>query len=1802
MKNVADFYPLSPMQQGLLFHSHYSPESGVYVEQIHLTITGKLDHAAFASAWERLMAHHPVLRTTFVGANLKQPAQVVHRQVALPLTCHNWQSFSPADQKKRFAMFLDSDQQQPFDLSQVPIMRLNLMQLNATNHYFVWTYHHILLDGWSIPIVFQQLFTLYEDIRLGRGTHLNSTRPYHDYIRWLQKQDMAESALYWQEVLRGFTSPTPLGELRPLTTEDNKSAQQKAHIPPDTTEKLSIFARQHQLTLNTIIQGSWALLLSRYSGEEDVLFGTVVSGRPTELVGVDSMVGLFINTLPLRVQVPDQSLLLSWLQSLQLQQVEMRQFEYTPLIKIQEWSELPKGTSLFKSLFVFENYPISSITQEQNPSLQINDINFSAKTNYPISVLAEPGSEITLQITYNSRLFDELAITRMLNHLRIILENMLLGPNQKLADISYLTPDERQTLLVTWNDTDSPFPKATCLHHLFEQQVARTPETTALVWGESRLTYQEVNKQANQLAHHLQTQGVLPGDPVGLCLDRSPLLVIGLLSILKVGGTFIALDPTYPQERLVYMLADAQAKYLLTSKKHQAKFPGYRVSCIDDLHTWANELDTNLSLPLTPDFWAYIAYTSGSTGQPKGILSRHESVVNHLSFLIKRYGLNSTNVVLQLASISFDASIRDLLGPLTAGAQVVLVTNDEIYDPVTLLKKIEMHKVNTLLSVVPTMLRSLLAAGSIIALPSNLVRLVLTSGETLHHTDYEKSKAIFGDEVLVVNQYGPTECTMTSTYYPIRALTSGQGSVLVGKPVANTQIYILDIQLQPVAVGVTGELYIGGIGISPGYLNRAGLTAARFIPNLFAATQGERLFKTGDLARFLPDGNIEFLGRNDHMVKIHGVRVELGEVEAAIKQHRAVQETAVLAQEREPGESHLAAYVVSHLENTPIIANRPRYTLPNNMAIVQANKHETDFFYQQIFVEQVELRHGITLHDGACVFDVGANIGLFTLFVQQLFKDVQVFAFEPVPPIFELLATNTRLYKGNTKVHPFGLSDKAKTAEFTHYASSSSQSGYYADIQQDQITLRAIVQNQLQEMSNHGDLSATEYIRNVVDSRTQGRTYECQLKTVSEIIAENNIACIDLLKIDVEKSEYDVLRGIQENDWEKIKQIFIEAHDVNQQISHITTLLEKHGFKVAIHQEDLLKDSGLYNIYAIRPTKEQIRQEDSQLLPVPQVENLILSGAALRTFLQLKLPQYMLPADIVFLDSLPRTPNGKINRRRLSELDVPDQRPTDTFVPPSTPQEQALANIWAEVLSVEKVGIHDSFFDLGGDSLSSMRVVFKAHQAGFNLTLQQIFEHGTISQLLTQADLSPKICAEQGMVTGSVPFSHTQAKFLNEAERASTLHYWTNGPLLEIVETMSAAMLKEAARALVFHHDMLRLRVVYEDGQWQQFIVAPEETIALKTINLATQLNNEDDHQAIKAEIIAVVLDILASMTIRERPLFQIIHIDLGPQRPSYLLPLFHYLNADPTTWRIVVEDFHQICQQLKEGQPVQLPPKTTSFKEFAERLVARTQSAEGKESLAYWLAKSWQNIAKLPQDYNKGPNSIKSLASVYVSLTIAETQTLLQNLSQQVQIQDMLTTALVQTVATWTGSSKLLLDIQNFGRATPFPDIDITRTAGWFAYRVPTLFDTTACSSLGDVLAMVKEQLRHTILKGFDYSLFHTLSPNDTIRQRLHAMPLAQICLNNFGVVDQISSSGTVQTSLFKFADFINISLNAPHTEQLTFLLDIQPRIYKKQLYIEWLYSQNLYQQTTIKRLANNYLAILRQLVFYHLPPKEDR
>jgi amino acid adenylation domain-containing protein len=911
--------PLSFSQQRLWFLEQLDPGSTAYNLPLAIRLSGHLNVAALEQSLGEIIRRHEVLRTTFSTEN-NQTVQRITPAAGFNLPEVDL-SAMPQEQREAKAKRLASEEaSRPFDLVIGPLLRVMLLKLSPEDHVLLLTIHHIVSDGWSLGILYREISVLYEAYLKGKLSPLSELPiQYADFAvwqrEWLKGKNLEEQLIFWKKQLSDITNlELPTDHPRP-SMQTFHGATHNVEFPHDVTEALKDLSRMEGTTLFMTLLAAFQCLLHRYTCQDDIVVGTPIANR--NRAEIEGLIGFFVNTLVMRTDTSGDPVFLELLQRVRRVTLDAFAHQDLPFEKLVEELHLERDLSrspLFQVMFALQNelhstlYP-PGLTQSR---MEIEDM----KTLFDLEFyLWETTEGLRGALEYNTDLFDAVTIERMAGHYQMMLEGIAANPDLRLSELPLLTETERQQILVEWNIDATDYPRDKCIHELFEEQVERTPDAVALIFEDKQLTYREVNNRANQLAHYLRKQGVGPEVFVGICEERSPELIVGLLGILKAGGAYVSLDPEYPQERLNLMLDDAGISVLLTHKRLSTLMPFYKGKLVGLDTDWkdiSRESRGNPVARATPDNAVCLFYTSGSTGRPKGAIIQHRSLVHFTMSVIAQYGIKASDRILQFSSTSFDASAEEIYPCLALGATLVLRTNDMLTAS-DFLKKCDNWKL-TVLSL-PTAYWHVLTYSietEDLKLPSS-VRLIIIGGERARPECLTQWQRHVGPRVKLLNTYGPTEATVVATLFDLTHFThvaDWAKEVPIGRPLPGVRTYILDPHLQPVPIGVPGELHIGGSGIVRGYLNRPDVTSEKFIQDRFSNKPGDKMYKTGDLARYLSDGNIEFLGRIDNQVKIRGFRIEPGEIEALLGQHPHVQEAVVIAREDQNGNRCLVAYVV----------------------------------------------------------------------------------------------------------------------------------------------------------------------------------------------------------------------------------------------------------------------------------------------------------------------------------------------------------------------------------------------------------------------------------------------------------------------------------------------------------------------------------------------------------------------------------------------------------------------------------------------------------------------------------------------------------------------------------------------------------------------------------------------------------------------------------------------------------------------------------------------------------------------------
>lgn len=1269
------------------------------------------------------------------------------------------------------------------------------------------------------------------------------------------------------------------------------------------------------------------------------------------------------------------------------------------------------------------------------------------------------------------------AIRRYGGYLTMTLEALAADDGRPVDQWPLLGVAERYQVLYAWNHTTAAFPRDRCIHEFFEVQAARTPDAIAVACQDTALSYRELNVRANQLAHELRARDVRPDDRVAICMQRGVDMVIGLLGILKAGGAYVPLDPDHPAERLRYLLEDSRPRLLLV----QGTLTGVAVPasvpqlCLD--HDWqsigrrpATNLDP-VELGLTSRHLAYVIYTSGSTGRPKGAMNEHRAVVNRLSWMQAHCQLNATDKVLQKTPFGFDVSVWEFFLTLWTGARLVMAAPQGHRDPLYLRGLIQTAGITTV-HFVPSMLSVFLDhdPGS----HSHTLRRVICSGEELSVFLQRRCQKALSHAALT-NLYGPTEAAIDVTWWDCSA-DDASLRVPIGRPIDNVRMYVLNKYLQPVPIGTVGDLYIGGEAVGRGYLNRSELTAERFIDDPYCAETGARMYKTGDLARWRRDGALEYLGRSDFQVKIHGQRIELGEIEAGLLTHPGIKAAVVVAREDESGEKRLVAYFVPAV-SAVVQGRHDTYRLPNGRHVFHQNAGETEFLYREIYESQRYAADRIALAEHACVLDVGANIGLFAMYIAERCPGARILAFEPLPPIYATLSSNAPLCDADVRLFPFGLAAVEATAEFTYYEGNSIMSGrtHYADLAEDTAVAKTFLSNQT---VNGDEGSLLEYVDELLDERMRGTSFWCRLRRLSDVLAEEGIDHVDLLKIDVERSELDVLEGIDAADWAKIDQIVVEVHDRVQgiagRVEAIGRLLQNRGYDVRVEEDAAIRGSGLYNLFAVRPeaaTRSRARRPVSMARRVEAAH--LTTAHALRAHLRRTLPEHMVPAAYVPLPALPLSANGKLDRAALPPP-AADAFARAIVAAPLGRMEENLAGLWETVLGIGRIGRHDHFFELGGHSLLAVRVLSRLReQFRIDVSIGDLFAHPVLADLAGHceraraAELAPIHRAARAT---RQPLSLAQQRLwlLLQLPGASQAYHL---PLrLQLRGELHVDALARALDRIVARHAVLRTTFTMIDGEPAQ-IVGPEDVPVLRLSSHDVRLQPEP----VAARDRLCREHVNAAFDLENGPLIRGLLVREADATHTLLLTL-HHLVADGWSFAVLLAELSAWYSALREdvrGETVReaLPPLPLSYGDHAIWQRQSLERGDFAAHLDYWRTtlEGAPQLLELPLDRVRPAR--QAFAGGFVQLTLGRDLTrrlVAASREHGMTLFTVLLAAWAILLSRLCGQEDFVVGVPVAGRGRT----EIEGLVGFFVNMLAVRMDLRNSPTVDEVLARIKDAM----------------------------------------------------------------------------------------------------------------------------------
>lgn len=1567
--------PLSFAQERLFFIDQLQGSVQYHIPMV-MSFEGELDIQLVEKTFQEIVNRHEVLRTIF------QEEEGTAYQHVLPGNQWRLERTTLEGKKRRRSVremimeFVD----RPFDLSKDHMLRAKLIEVEPYQYQLALVIHHIAADGWSMNILTKEFAEIFSALEKGNAIDLPDLPiQYADYAVW-QRQFLGEDVLdqelaYWTEQLADTPSlDLPTDFVRP-NMQSTRGAAIDVCMDEEVYGQLRQLTQKYQTTLYTTLLAAFKVLLYRYSRQRDICVGTPIAGRQQS--ETQPLIGFFVNMLAIRSQLAEHSTFVEILKQVKQttldayahQQVPFEQIVDT-VTKVRDLSRSP----IFQVTFTLNN-ATSNKEELRNDleDLQTESIEEQYATFDLNFDLEADEHSLKLNVQYCTDLFERQTVERMVRHFQTLLQEIALNPQQTIDRLNLLDDEERAILLGTsptesgirFNEGPVELHNDQPINLRFERIAAKNGQLTALVHREERWSYEELNAYANQIRYSLENMGVKPGDFVGIYLERSPVLVGALLGILKAGAVYVPLDTDNPAERIQKMLGDSRTKFLISSGDLLSRFEELHLDallCIDqlmpdltevlagktqlleDAHTIAAYPTVNGANVNDLSSWAYMLYTSGSTGTPKGAITRHDGAMNHILAEYEALELPEGFRFLQSAGIGSDISVWQILGPLLKSGTAVMIDKVDLLDYELLLHCLSKEQVH-IVEFVPSYLWGLVEymQQNATVLPLPTLQWIMMVGEQVPVKLVNAWRSIY-PEVRILNGYGPCEASDDVAQYEItNTLPINTSRVPIGRPLANMNIAVLDQNQHLCPIGVPGEICVSGIGVGAGYWGLPEKTAQQFINNPFPELLGDTLYRTGDLGRWLPSGKLEFLGRLGRQVKIRGQRVELEEIESFLREDAWVKEAHLMIHQQsenmdkllcflglpetpEPGariigesflkgmEQRLQNYLIDHEELKDKVMD-----LAGGLKLLQQNRCETLFLYDEIFKDQCYLQHGIELEEDAVVFDVGANIGVFSMYVSLLCPKSQVFAFEPLPPTFELLQANSVIYGEKQRIKAFqvGLSNAAQEVTFTHYPENTMLSGCYGDLNVDKCYVRSVLERQLAGSKETKELD----IDLLVERSMKQEHYQCQLLSLSDVIAAEGVDRIDLLKIDVERSEWDVLQGIKESDWPKIQQMVIEVHDENDNLERITELLRTQGFRFHLEQEELLQDTDLYNIYAYRKNRKQ--KASPQLITIDEVTERLQSKC------RKGLPQHMQPNEFIILERIPHNLSDKVDENKLIDsyesLQLEQPNPSADFTEAQTETQKVLVRIWQELLQRERIGIHEDFFKLGGHSLLAMRVIAAIKkQLQVAVRVISIFECSTVATLATHIDslqegldLPP---IEVGPRPDFIPLSFAQERlwFIDQLE--GSVHYHLP-MLLQLEGPLDRMAFEFAFSEIINRHEVLRTVYQQVNGVARQEVL-PKDNWQLAFLQ-SDSFGTAEALEAWTRKEMDRPFDLSTDHMLRVYLIEQ--------SKDQYLLMIvMHHIASDGWSMSILVDELFELYYSQLETRPANLTALPVQYADYA--------------------------------------------------------------------------------------------------------------------------------------------------------------------------------------------------------------------------------------------------------------------------------
>lgn len=1820
---------LTRSQMMLWVGQKLNPGVPLYNMVMSFTINGAVDARVFQQAFAGVVAASDAMRSV-IEEDGGVPRQRVLETAPQPLQVLDF-SGRP-DPLASYQQWRDEHQAQALDIAAC-LYHTALIKVAEDQYVWYLNQHHLITDGWSVAQVFAQVAARYAELAAEGETDVPSLPPFQDYATY--ERGMGETQLgpkaghHWQN--KKLTAAESLRFYgRRTHTRATHNHRHYVDLGASRSEQLRALVQEpglRALTTDVALFNLFATLLyaflHRISEATELTVGTLVHNRTSD--AFRSTIGAFFEVFPMHVAIDPADTFVS------LHKRVIREV-YDFMRHARPGTSNPDHSHAYRVLLNFINasftdfngVPMQSRWEhpghvDSNHSLRLQIHDFDATGQY------------TLLFDFNDAVFPEAQQERAIGHFLCLMDAFIADRDQPVQRVDLMTPDEHAQMVVAFNDTATETLDALSIVERFEQQVAQQPEAVAVVGKDQRLSYRALNARANRLAHYLTRHGVGPGRPVGLCMDRTAETIVAILGILKAGGAYVPLDPAYPKQRLAYILQDAQINLLLTQSNLEEAIPpfGGTVLCLDtEASAIEQEPDHNPDVGFGGDNLAYVIYTSGSTGQPKGVLVEHQQVVHLVEGLhqriYQRYDAGR-NVAL-VAPLVFDASVQQIFAALLGGHALFVVPEADRLDGRRLWTYLQTHHIH-ISDGTPAHLKLLAASMGHAPAAPHLKHLII-GGEALHRQTLAAFwEQLQGAKPVVTNIYGTAECCVDSLAFEAEAGALGDDeTVPIGTPLAHTQVYLLNEDHAPVPMGLTGEICIGGKGVGRGYLGLPALTAERFVDNPFAP--GTRLYRTGDLGRFRADGTIEYAGRRDNQVKIRAHRIELGEVEAALKTFRKEEPLHL-----EPLSAHTAP---QRCRRCLLTAAHPDVTFDADGVCDRCRSfeayqgHADRYFqpfeaFQQLIAQARTQRQGD--YDCLLLYSGGKDSSYVLHRLVEMGLKVLAYTFDNgfiSPAAFKNIERQTtRLgvdsivsrtpHMDEIFVESLNNDHTVCTGCFRALTAISTNllEEYGINVVITGLSRGQIYDTKLAGLFEEGIVDTAEVEEKLLLFRQMYHATDDRTARLLDIdlggVAFEDIHFVDFFRYDAISTEgVRAYLGARDSYWRQPEDTgFCSTNCMMNDVGICVHSHDKgyHNYEAPLSWDirlgNLSRPDGLQEVTAdlkvnrvtriLKKIGYFARQIDDVAVMVREdedghrymcayfVANQKLTVPELRAHLAQTLPDYMIPAQFIQLERMPLTTNGKIDRAALPRPSTERPELTITYEAPRNDAERQLAGFWQDVLGVETVGIHDNFFELGGDSIRAIQICARAHEVGLGLAPNQLFQHQTVAALAQAAVQKPTIQAEQGVVTGAVPLTPIQHWFFEEVTQ--TPHHWNQAWHFDVAVSLDPALLEEAVQHLQRHHDALRLRFQRDDAGWQQHIGAPEETSVVEMFDLVHLSPAEQDK-----EITATEADWHTRFNLATGPLLRVLYFRLGATRADRLVVVVHHLVMDGVSWNILMDDLATAYQQVARGEAVALPKKTTSYQQWATALQTLARSSTLVQSAGRWKD---AGAGSLP--FDKHPATVPLEATVQsLTITLAENETerLLRDVPQryQARVHEVLLGGLALAAQAWSPGQPLRVMVEGHGREAIDAHLDVSRTVGLFTAVYPLTLPAT--TEAGEAIHEVKQTFQRLPYRGVGYGVLRYLSKDASVGNTLARRPVPQVLFNYLGQLDQLFSA----SALFQARGPLTLSRSASASQ--LYPVEINAWVQEGTLHINWSYSTAQFEAATVHDMAEALMQALRRLL----------